>query len=305
MSINTAFTALANAIRGKSGVSGKLSVAAMVDAVNNIATNPECAVEYGYINADGNIQKLDLSGDAPVDVDAPVNMDIVLFATGQAEPAYSGGETPEPPVPPDIPSDYVFYASLKQNTAQSESGQDLDYEGYFSYGNVDGVPCTEFNGSSYIITDDSGLPSGAASRSISVWVRRGGGASDIDTTIVSYGTALTHKRFALGFYDNCFEVWGAGNTTTYSEFQFSRDRWYHVVLTLDSDTTEKLYVNSALIATKAHGDLDTTLSELVIGASAGNRTDPFAGKISALRIYDRVLSEAEISELSKEFNQGD
>ena len=80
MSINTAFTALANAIRGKSGVSGKLSVAAMVAAVNNIATNPEGAVEYGYINADGNIQKLDLSGDAPVDVDAPVNMDIVLFS---------------------------------------------------------------------------------------------------------------------------------------------------------------------------------------------------------------------------------
>ena len=52
---------------------------------------PGSNVEYGYIDSDGKIQKLDLSGDAPVDSGTPVEMPIFAFATGQNEPAYDGG----------------------------------------------------------------------------------------------------------------------------------------------------------------------------------------------------------------------
>ncbi len=50
-------------------------------------------VEYGYITADGKVQKLDLLGDEPVESGEPVEMDIVAFVTGQDEPAYNP-ETP-------------------------------------------------------------------------------------------------------------------------------------------------------------------------------------------------------------------
>ncbi len=50
-------------------------------------------IEYGYITADGKVQKLDLLGDEPVESGEPVEMDIVAFVTGQDEPAYNP-ETP-------------------------------------------------------------------------------------------------------------------------------------------------------------------------------------------------------------------
>ena len=161
MSINTEMTALADAIRSKSGASGKLSISGMTTAVNGIVINPGGGgeidlsgvnvtadkmldgivaigatgqkvtgniktvtavsdgefvtvpagfhpteqtfpissgdvgsnVEYGYVDADGKIQKIDLSGDTPVTSGEPVEMDIVAFVTGQDEPAYNP-ETP-------------------------------------------------------------------------------------------------------------------------------------------------------------------------------------------------------------------
>ena len=50
-------------------------------------------VEYGYIDADGKVQNIDLSGDTPIASGEPVEMDIVAFVTGQDEPAYNP-ETP-------------------------------------------------------------------------------------------------------------------------------------------------------------------------------------------------------------------
>ena len=161
MSINTEMTALADAIRSKSGASGKLSISGMTTAVNGIVINPGGGgeidfsgvnvtadkmldgivaigatgnkvtgniktvtavsdgefvtvpagfhpteqtfpissgdvgsnVEYGYVDADGKIQKIDLSGDTPVTSGEPVEMNIVAFVTGKDEPAYNP-ETP-------------------------------------------------------------------------------------------------------------------------------------------------------------------------------------------------------------------
>ena len=50
-------------------------------------------IEYGYINVDGKVQKLDLSGDAPVNTGDAETMAIHSFLTGQPEPDYGSGDS--------------------------------------------------------------------------------------------------------------------------------------------------------------------------------------------------------------------
>lgn len=94
MSINSEMTALADAIRAKSGVAGKLTIAGMTTAVNVIETGS--VIEYGYITTDGKVQKLDLTSAEPVASGTPVEMQLHLFNTGVPEPEYSVPAPPEP-----------------------------------------------------------------------------------------------------------------------------------------------------------------------------------------------------------------
>ena len=78
MSINTEMTALADAIRNKSGVTGKLSIAAMTTAIGNIVINPgggDSDIVFGYLDENNKFQAVDLSGDAPVKIGSPETID--------------------------------------------------------------------------------------------------------------------------------------------------------------------------------------------------------------------------------------
>lgn len=95
---DTKITRLADAIRGKSGATGKLSFDGMVSAVNGIEVGGgtgDSAVKFGYWTADGKFQQVDLSGDTPVDSGEPITVDAVMFKTGQPEPEYPGSGSGE------------------------------------------------------------------------------------------------------------------------------------------------------------------------------------------------------------------
>lgn len=90
-------TELADAIKVKNPtVASRLSVQGMIDAVNGIIIESTGGVdgtvsEFGYWTEDGKFQKVDLSGDQPVNVGAAETVEdgaVFLFATGQAEPDY-------------------------------------------------------------------------------------------------------------------------------------------------------------------------------------------------------------------------
>jgi hypothetical protein len=63
MSVNETMTALADAVRSKSGATGKLSIAKMTEAVNSIQVGGGGSnVVLGQVNADGDFQALAFSG---------------------------------------------------------------------------------------------------------------------------------------------------------------------------------------------------------------------------------------------------
>ena len=87
---NNKMTALADAVRAKFSVAGKLTIDAMTATITNAETGGgDSAVTYGYINSNGQFQALDLSGNEPVDSGAAVSVDAVMYMTGQEEPDYS------------------------------------------------------------------------------------------------------------------------------------------------------------------------------------------------------------------------
>lgn len=68
--------------------------------------------------------------------------------------------------------------------------------------------------------------------------------------------------------------------------------WSHVALTFDGDRT-RLYVNGEEVANEAGEPIVTTEGDIEIGGSTST-SDYFDGRIDEVRLYDRVLSEAEV-----------
>lgn len=97
LTFNELMTAHMDAVRAKSGVTGKLSIAAATEAVNSITVGGagDSTVKFGYWTADGQFQEVDLSGDSPVDSGEPIAVNAVMFNTGKEAPDYGGGSAIE------------------------------------------------------------------------------------------------------------------------------------------------------------------------------------------------------------------
>lgn len=93
------------------------------------------------------------------------------------------------------------------------------------------------------------------------------------------------------------------NNTAYTSATASAyiRRWIHLVGTYDGSTV-KLFLNGQLVSTFAYAaTIGTSNNNMLIGAMA-NKADPgfFTGAIDDIRIYNRALSDAEITSLFTE-----
>lgn len=191
----------------------------------------------------------------------------------------------------------IFYTPLAKATDTAETGQSLTISGNVSYAMLDDIPCAYFDGSasSYISFSDSGLPAGAENRSISVFVTRTESLSD--SVIYNYGTDSSYTRFGLFLHDTKAVV-GIGSINCEFKYLFVKDVTYHIMLTL-SDKVVNLWIDGVLIGSHTFSTLNTTLNGIgYIGYRNGN---PFTGYLSSFRIYNRVLTDDEILQLSQEF----
>lgn len=76
-------TALADAIRNKTGITKELTILEMVEAINSIDTTA-----FGVINSAGDFQALDLAGELPNSLDEPLTISVNMYNTGMEEPTY-------------------------------------------------------------------------------------------------------------------------------------------------------------------------------------------------------------------------
>lgn len=150
-----------------------------------------------------------------------------------------------------------------------------------------------------------GLPSGSSSRTISIWAKlnsfnvfeynhlygygtagtsTGNGGSILASNIVN-GNALTTSVGQLGYSNN--------HTQAVTGYDFKN--WNHFVFVYDG-TNSKIYLNGTLLGTSPKTwNTIVTSSNFTIGGFFGENF--FDGALDDLKIYNRVLTQAEINNL--------
>ena len=95
-----------------------------------------------------------------------------------------------------------------------------------------------------------------------------------------------------------FYCWNSGNgliTTINASYVFTAQKWEHFILTRETNTYN-FYFNNQLVGsvTNANPVFDGS-ANMTIGVESGSFSN-FNGKMSAVRVYNRALSAAEISQ---------
>lgn len=94
------------------------------------------------------------------------------------------------------------------------------------------------------------------------------------------------------FYPNFSQQFTANGSIT-------ANAWHHLVITSDSNNIRRLYLNGRLENTRTSSGYGDQYSTLLIGADIRDTTTHsgvfFRGSISSIRVYNRPLSDAEIT----------
>jgi hypothetical protein len=118
--------------------------------------------------------------------------------------------------------------------------------------------------------------------------------------IVLKGSSVDWNCHLQLYYSSVeWSTYTTGSNDLYSVSSLSNDVWYHIVVTYDG-STKKIYINGRLDnSASVSGYLRSSTSPLGIGAfiDGGNLSRYFKGIIDEVRIYNRALTAAEISDL--------
>lgn len=188
----------------------------------------------------------------------------------------------------------VFYAPLTNTDGFNVTGNPQVTQ-------IGNIPCMYFDGDTYLETTAAGLPQGNSPRSVSIWFSNS--SDGWDKGMVGYGTYTSNQMYGLGedsYDDRGFSVWAHGNDV-HSGILPEDNTFYHVAVTFDGVKTAKFYFNGEFWEEGTHkNSLNTTGISICIGSEVeGNSL--FVGHLAAVRVYNRVITEAEIKTLSGEF----
>ena len=95
-------------------------------------------------------------------------------------------------------------------------------------------------------------------------------------------------------------MWGTGDF--YSDSTYSADTWNHVVLTIERNGNAYFYINGVQDGSKSVNDIAIPFSKDLLIGGYDKRALFFNGSIDDVRIYNRALSQAEITLLYNSYN---
>jgi Concanavalin A-like lectin/glucanases superfamily/Glycosyl hydrolases family 2, sugar binding domain/Glycosyl hydrolases family 2 len=242
----------------------------------------------GFFTYDRQVRKMDFA-----QVKA-VNQDIIRGADGTG----SGVEPPPGTPGPDGIAYYPFEEGTGTTTSDevgSHDGTLVNDPAWTPGHNGNGL---QFSGNAYVDT----------------------GAPLVDTINGNYAVAAWVKIDNLDGFQTAVSQDGDTNSGYFLQYSDQDDRfafsyvgvravaptapvpgqWYHLVGVRDAKAgTLKLYVNGALAGSAAACVADSATGNTVIGRAkyGGNQVDFWHGAIDQVHVYDRVLTDAEVTEL--------
>ena len=210
--------------------------------------------------------------------------------------------------PPDLMQGLVLHYSFDSN----ETGVVSDLSGRGRTAHASGVKwiadgprggAVRFGSNRCTIwTDDKGLPSGNAPRTIAMWMRLDEKMPSGMTAMFSYGKNGDGQLCAL----NCgrrnnrrcisFSKGGQSNFSAKQEMP-EAGTWFHVVYVYDSNSMHSLYLDGKqadwLIRTRGKR-LNTTSSGLLLLGGHPNSPGPDGRYLDEVMIFDRALTDKEV-----------
>jgi hypothetical protein len=167
--------------------------------------------------------------------------------------------------------------------------------------------CLTFNGIDDVVTvpdPSSGkLDFGTTSFSLSLWVWVEEMVSASDTALDKGGSAATYPGYNVSLGTGAW-TFNIHDGTTARAVNFASaprlNQWVHLVAVRDAGANQiRAYLNGALAGTTANATLSLSNTfPLRIGKAHGASDYPFKGQIDDVRIYNRVLTTAQITALT-------
>lgn len=195
-----------------------------------------------------------------------------------------------------IPAGLITYFPFNGNAKDyGSAGNHLTNTGAAPANDRSGHPngAYYFNGASFMQRlSPNGLPAGISPRTICAWFNKSSSAGEY---IVGYGTFVNLQGNGLVVSDTVTGMFGvADDVTTFHEG--FRNQWMHLCGTFDSPNI-KVYENGVVRATGSKAWSTVPGPSLEVGRRLDGLGN-FSGDLDEIRIYDRILSDAEIRVLS-------
>ena len=298
MDFNEKMTGLANAVRAKAGIGGKLSVEEMTAAVSGITGTGTDFYKCTSINAANKTW----NGCKALRMDG-----VYSFETTPTQGlSYGGGFTP---VPEKIYDEnalievaalfaggdphLIFYAPLAQNMSSAETGQSLNVDGEVTFQTVEGVPCAFFNGESQITASTEGMPRGNAPMTVCAWVRAAEEVWGL-SAVLGLGTRSHNQLFSFALQPEGFVSIGRYADDSMSADTVNHLEWNHICITHDG-SCDHIYFNGQLDSSFGHEN-NVGSWKLFMGGN-GDNAENLYGYMAGARIYNRALSAEEVHAL--------
>lgn len=146
----------------------------------------------------------------------------------------------------------------------------------------------------------SNIPSSSSVRTVSFWAKPTSAAPATQGNFISWGSNTTNSRFSImQRTSGTLDFIGAGND--HSSGYSMNNSWQHIVVTYDGGTTMNVYIDGQLENSLTITALTTDATQrLRIGITIEGFQDEFyTGLLDDVRIYNRILSAADVDELYK------
>jgi hypothetical protein len=163
-----------------------------------------------------------------------------------------------------------------------------------------GTACLEFNGSNWAQAPARGLPALGTAITVSLWMRpKFGGTRTIFTFQREASGSSPNAGFQIGTKDTQAAFWLMGGPDIVVRSQsLTSDVWYHVAYTFDG-STHRLFVNAAAVGSSTEVSPTGPPTVVRFGTFGSTTHQLYTGRLDDVRLYDRVLSAAEITALAK------
>lgn len=249
---------------------------------------------------------LDLAADAPVapPPDAPLALpDVAVDRAADRPPDSAPADAADPRPTAGLVADWPFNQKPASGTTIMSGGNSAVLHGIVwatepAPGMPFGSQSMEFDGkTSYVDLTFASLPRAEAPKTIALWFRSTSSTPALRTLVALFTTTEElNLGVQLGFNGTALAAWRFGQAGSEMTAAATLNTWHHGTYTF-ANNVHRLYVDGKPLGTFTGAMKAGALNKTRLGTY-----DPpdelFKGQVNDFRVYDRVLSDAEIATLA-------